>query len=89
MQRISINGIKTEHLSIMDRGLHYGDGLFETIACRQGALQLWDEHIARMKQGAGMLGINFPGEEKYLQDIQSLLDTIPDRDCVIKLLLTL
>ncbi|MCK5394616.1 MAG: aminodeoxychorismate lyase [Gammaproteobacteria bacterium] len=88
MQRIGINGVKAEYLSIMDRGLHYGDGLFETIACRQGALQLWDEHIARMKQGAGMLGIDFPGEEKYFRDIESLIDMPTDRDCIIKLLLT-
>jgi 4-amino-4-deoxychorismate lyase len=88
MQRININGIATEHLSIMDRGLHYGDGLFETIACRRGALQFWDEHITRMRKGADTLDIAFPGEEKYFQDIRNLLHQSPDENCVIKLLLT-
>lgn len=88
MQRISINGIPAEHLPIMDRGLHYGDGLFETIACRKGALQFWDEHITRMRKGADTLDITFPGEEKYFQDIKNLLDQSPDENYVIKLLLT-
>lgn len=88
MQRISINGIMTEHLTILDRGIHYGDGLFETIACRQGGLQFWDEHITRMRKGAETLSIEFPGEKKYFQDIKNLLDQSPDENCVIKLLLT-
>jgi 4-amino-4-deoxychorismate lyase len=88
MQRVSINGIETQHLPIMDRGLQYGDGLFETIACKDGALQFWDEHIIRIKSGAEKLGIVFPGEDKYFQDIKNLLDQYPDENCVIKLLLT-
>lgn len=88
MQRININGIAAEHLSIMDRGLLYGDGLFETMACRGGAIQFWDEHLTRMNKGADRLGIEFPGEKKYFQDIQALLDQAFDENCIIKLLLT-
>jgi 4-amino-4-deoxychorismate lyase len=88
MQRVSINGIETQHLPVMDRGIQYGDGLFETVAYKDGALQFWDEHIFRMKCGAEKLGIAFPGDEKYYQDIKNLLDQAPDENCVIKLLLT-
>lgn len=88
MQSIIINGIPAEHLPILDRGFQYGDGLFETIACERGALQFWDEHIIRMKNGAKALNITFPGEGKYLQDIKDILKTGLDEKCVIKLMLT-
>ncbi len=88
MQRISINGIETKHLSVMDRGLHYGDGLFETIAFRSGQLEFWDEHLKRMKHGAKVLGITFPGDDVFLQDVENLAKPLPTGNYVIKLLLT-
>jgi len=88
MQRISINGIKTKHLSVMDRGLHYGDGLFETIAFRSGRLEFWDEHLKRMKHGAEVLGITFPGDDVFLRDVRNLAEALPTGNYVIKLLLT-
>jgi len=88
MQRISINGIETKHLSVMDRGLHYGDGLFETIAFRSGKLEFWDEHLKRMKHGAEVLGITFPGENEFLQDVKNLAKALPAGNYAIKLLLT-
>jgi len=89
MQRISINGIQTEYISIMDRGLHYGDGIFETIACVNNQLQFWSQHLARMAAGAEKLKISFPDEHLWLSDIQQLLDTqVSDQSCIIKLVLT-
>lgn len=41
-----------------DRGLHYGDGLFETMVLRQGSLRLAQRHAARLAQGCQRLGIN-------------------------------
>lgn len=29
-----INGVSTEYLNVMDRSIHYGDGLFETVLCK-------------------------------------------------------
>ncbi len=88
MQRISINGIEAKHLSVMDRGLHYGDGLFETIAFRSGKLEFWDAHLNRMEHGAGVLGIAFPGENEFLQDVKNLVKPLAAENYVIKLLLT-
>ncbi len=88
MQRISINGIEAQHLSVMDRGLHYGDGLFETIAFRNGKLEFWSEHLKRMERGAEVLGITFPGENEFLQDVKNLVKPCPDENYAIKLLLT-
>jgi 4-amino-4-deoxychorismate lyase len=73
----------------MDRGLHYGDGLFETIACVDRRLQFWQQHIERMAAGAKKLKIAFPGSKLFLADIRNILDSQSDRqDCVIKLMLT-
>ncbi|MCP1365293.1 aminodeoxychorismate lyase [Halomonas sp. BBD48] len=44
-----------------DRGLAYGDGLFETVLVRDGRPLLWEEHMARLQEGCRRLGIAFPG----------------------------
>lgn len=53
-----VNGVAADKISIADRGLHYGDGCFETIAVQQGRALLWDQHIQRLVSGCQRLGIN-------------------------------
>jgi branched-subunit amino acid aminotransferase/4-amino-4-deoxychorismate lyase len=43
-----------------DRGLLLGDGLFETILARGGALEHWPAHLARLTAGCGALGLPQP-----------------------------
>lgn len=43
-----------------DRGLAYGDGLFETVLLRAGAPLLWRYHTARLVQGCHRLGLPLP-----------------------------
>lgn len=88
MQCVSINGIHAEHLSVMDRGLQYGDGLFETIACVDGELQFWEQHIQRMRAGAAILKIDFPDAEYFLQDIRNLCSITSENNFVVKIILT-
>jgi 4-amino-4-deoxychorismate lyase len=54
---ILINGEQTDRINVLDRGLQYGDGLFETIACRHGQLELFDLHLARLQLGCQRLNI--------------------------------
>jgi 4-amino-4-deoxychorismate lyase len=52
-----VNGRSTDLLLASDRGLLYGDGVFETIAVRgAGPLQL-DRHLRRLESGCRRLGI--------------------------------
>lgn len=89
MPGIIINGVATEYVSAKDRGLHYGDGIFETIACVDQRLQFWQQHMARMSLAAEKLGLIFPGEQNFLDDIQQLLSAENTAaNCVIKLMLT-
>jgi len=52
-----VDGQPAESLSIKDRGLAYGDGLFETIAVSAGRPVLLDRHLARLADGCVRLKI--------------------------------
>ncbi|MBS0193093.1 MAG: aminodeoxychorismate lyase [Proteobacteria bacterium] len=43
-----------------DRGLAYGDGLFETILIHAGQPVWWDAHMARLRRGCNVLGMAMP-----------------------------
>lgn len=57
-----VNGDPAGQLLPDDRGLAYGDGLFETIALRHGAPRFLPQHVARMRNGCRQLGITPPTE---------------------------
>lgn len=50
-----VDGQPAELLSVKDRGLAYGDGLFETIAVTAGQASLLDRHLARLAEGCARL----------------------------------
>lgn len=52
-----IDGRPAELLSVKDRGLAYGDGLFETIAVSGGKPVLLERHLARLADGCARLQI--------------------------------
>lgn len=54
---IRINGRSGTEVSALERGLHYGDGLFETIACLHGRPRLLDRHLHRLAAGCARLAI--------------------------------
>ncbi|MEO6540634.1 MAG: hypothetical protein ABIN74_06585, partial [Ferruginibacter sp.] len=43
-----------------NRGLRYGDGLFETMKCINGQLDFVDEHFARLWKGMSLLEFKLP-----------------------------
>lgn len=47
-------------LSVQDRALQFGDGLFETIAVRNGNLKYLDYHLERLFTGAKVLNLSLP-----------------------------
>lgn len=49
---ILVNGQPGDTLPVQDRGLAYGDGLFETLAVRDGKPLHWDRHMARLAGAA-------------------------------------
>jgi 4-amino-4-deoxychorismate lyase len=52
-----VNGKPQEVVSVFDRGLNYGDGVFETILCRNASPTLWALHLDRLCLGLAKLKI--------------------------------
>jgi 4-amino-4-deoxychorismate lyase len=55
-----VNGLNQSTLSLNDRGLLYGDGLFETIAVVDGSPLELDRHVRRLHKGCERLTIEPP-----------------------------
>lgn len=72
MTNTIINGECISLLAAQDRAVQYGDGVFETIAWRQGKLELWPQHLARMQRGCRRLGMPVVDEKLWLDDIKRL-----------------
>ncbi|PXV60793.1 aminodeoxychorismate lyase apoprotein [Dyella jiangningensis] len=58
--RVLVNGEAAATVSVFDRGLSYGDGLFETIRFVHGVAPLWSRHMDRLREGCRRLGLPQP-----------------------------
>lgn len=81
-----INGQASETLSVNDRGLHYGDGVFETLAVQNGIPLCWDRHYQRLARGCKQLQINCPLPDLLLAEIKLLVCNEPL--LVLKIIIT-
>ena len=59
-------------LDPLDRGLQYGDGLFETVAVWRGRPLLWERHLARLAAGCRRLGLPLPGPASLAEEARRL-----------------
>jgi 4-amino-4-deoxychorismate lyase len=80
-----VDGVPATAVPSDDRGLHYGDGVFETMAWRDGRLRFVELHLARLARGLAALRIPQPGAA-LLRDELALACT--PGDAVIKLIVT-
>jgi 4-amino-4-deoxychorismate lyase len=81
-----VDGHPAAGLDLLDRGLHYGDGLFETIACRAGRPRFLDLHLERLSEGCRRLGIPYSDFAGLAAQIRERAATRPA--CILKLILT-
>jgi 4-amino-4-deoxychorismate lyase len=88
MTAVVVNGRVADSIPATDRGLLYGDGLFETIAVRGGRPCLWRRHLARLDAGCERLRIPPPEPTLLAAETRDLLDAAAARDGVLKLLVT-
>jgi 4-amino-4-deoxychorismate lyase len=72
MKKAWVNGENSQTVSVLDRGLAYGDGLFETLLYESGKACLLDLHLSRLQQGAKKLRIEF-SVDTLLCELQSFL----------------
>ncbi len=81
-----VNGRPSGALSPTERGLHYGDGLFETIACLRGRPRFLNLHLERLSRGCARLGIESPSPEELRREILAV--AAGAGRAVVKVLLT-
>jgi len=86
IKRILLNGEPAEHIHILDRGLQYGDGLFETMRVQDGQLPLWPYHWRRLQKGCERLAIPLPEQALLENEMKALVST--EKQAVLKLILT-
>lgn len=70
--RCLINGEERAAIAVDDRGLAYGDGLFETLAVRDGRPCCWLDHLDRLARGAARLRIPLPSPSRLEADAKQL-----------------
>ena len=61
--------INNINISIKDRGLKFGDGLFETILIRNKKAILMKEHLQRFEKNLHLLNYNFQINHQFLEKI--------------------
>lgn len=86
MEACLINGRPAVLLPVEDRGLAYGDGLFETLAVRAGRVRFLDRHLGRLEAGAGRLGFPVPDLPAIRSELLGLAAGQPR--ALLKLILT-
>ena len=83
---VLVNGQPATEVSVLDRGLQFGEGVFETIACLNGRPRFLPLHLERLEFGCGRLGIQSPGQEEMTAEILGLVSGV--ERAIVKLLVT-
>jgi len=83
-----VNGQVVNQITTTDRGLLYGDGLFETLLLEKQQLYLWPYHYQRLCKGGLRLGIAIPDESLLLGEVKQVIGHAKAERSIIKLLIT-
>jgi 4-amino-4-deoxychorismate lyase len=84
--KVWINGRSREDLHALDRGLQYGDGVFETMRVQRRRIRLLDLHLDRLYRSCRRLRIGIP-ERTYVQrELQRIAALRPEG--VLKLMIS-
>lgn len=84
---ILVDGLRADFVPATDRGLNYGDGLFETMRQHDGRIPLLDRHLARLEAGCGRLGLAWPGHEPLRREVLAVA-AAAETAAVVKIVLT-
>jgi 4-amino-4-deoxychorismate lyase len=81
-----INGRQSRRLDYSDRGLQYGDGLFETMRVRRRQIRLLPYHLERLAAGCRRLKITLPPAQDLRRELTRVAAS--RADAVLKLIVT-
>jgi len=85
-RRILVGDRIVDRIDPADRGLAYGDGVFETLRVAAARLIWWEAHWARLGRGVARLGIALPDAALIRRNIDALI--AGQAEGVLKLILT-
>ncbi|MDB6088704.1 MAG: 4-amino-4-deoxychorismate lyase [Gammaproteobacteria bacterium] len=85
-QIVLLNGVPAQQVSPLDRALHFGDGLFETIACRGGVPRFLSLHLERLELGCTRLGIDPGNLDAIRSEVRALAGEVDS--AIVKVLLS-
>ena len=85
---VLINGQEQSDISIYNRNVQYGDGLFETCVAKDNQILFWEKHLLRLEEGCERLKIKKIEESTWLKDIKKAFGLSAHKNCVIKLILS-
>jgi 4-amino-4-deoxychorismate lyase len=83
---VLVNGQKTNQTSASDRGLLYGQSVFETIVVINATACLLELHISRLQRGCDVLGIPLDTEQ-LIEEIEALI--IGQRKTVLRVTISM
>lgn len=81
-----VNGQSDDTLVVGDRGLRYGDGVFETLAVVDRQPKLWSAHIERLIRGCERLDIPQPNAAALWEDWRKL--TLDEDHGILRITIT-
>jgi len=84
--RLLVDGAADAALSPLDRGLAYGDGLFETIRFVAGRAALWPRHMQRLRESCARLCLPAPDEALLAREAAAVADGMAD--AVVRITIT-
>lgn len=68
-----VNGVVAESLSLNDRAIQFGDGVFRTMKVTAGQIEFWPQHYAKLASDCARIGIAAPSEATLLADMAQLV----------------
>ena len=74
--RIFVGERRVDAIAADDRGLAYGDGLFETLRVHRGEAPWWDAHWSRLARGAERLRLSLPEQARVRDQAAALLENV-------------
>ena len=81
-----VNGVQRDAVSVHDRGLMYGDGVFRTFPLRDGKPVLWPRQYAKLAHDCAALKIDCPPAAEFERDLELIAATGPRH--IVKIIVT-
>lgn len=86
MNECLVNGEISSFVASSNRGLNYGDGIFETLLVINGRPLRWQAHMDRLGIGCERLGLTMTPQSILLREVQTVSAGLSD--AVVKIIIT-